>query len=508
MNFLSFLFSPAGLGLVAALTVCTFVARLILKKYKPQPVLILGGMTLMFIALLIGWLWGEPTKIIGNPHLPPEHIFNRASSLGNSFFDMFAGMERVFSTRVAGVGLMIMALMGFVKYMDTIGASRALVRVAVKPLKSIRSPYVVIIFAYLIGMFMAMAIASAAGLGVLLMATMFPILISLGVSRGAAVAVIATAGAIGIGPTSGISMIIAETAGVVTSDGKADMAYFFFNYQIPITIPVIITVITLHVIFQRYWDKKEGYVITYNQSHIIDSKETEEDNAPSFYALFALLPLLLVIFFNESVLLLVNNGLAAMGLSFEFPVRTMSLITAIFISIFITMLIEYIRSFDAKKVFERIQIVFDGMGVAFATIITLVIAGEIFATGLLISGSIDTLLGFAKDGGAGAIPITIFLQILVGTATVLMGSGDAAIFSFMSVGAIVAEHFGVNPVGVLMPMQITTSLARTITPISAVIVAVSALAGMNPLQVVKRTAIPMIGGIIALAISSAVQLLM
>jgi DcuC family C4-dicarboxylate transporter len=88
-----------------------------------------------------------------------------------------------------------------------------------------------------------------------------------------------------------------------------------------------------------------------------------------------------------------------------------------------------------------------------------------------------------------------------------MGSGDAAIFSFMSVGAMVAEHFNVEAVSVIMPMQISSSLARSFSPITAVVGAVSAIAGLNPVEVVKRTAIPMIGGLITLTIINVILFL-
>ena len=44
--------------------------------------------------------------------------------------------------RLPGLGLNIMAIAGFAVYMDRIGASKALVKLCVKPLKAIRSPYV------------------------------------------------------------------------------------------------------------------------------------------------------------------------------------------------------------------------------------------------------------------------------------------------------------------------------------------------------------------------------
>ena len=142
------------------------------------------------------------------------------------------------------------------------------------------------------------------------------------------------------------------------------------------------------------------------------------------------------------------------------------------------------------------------------TATTTAVIGDIDrANELLICIGIITEIASTSKCFAGVVPIAIFMQALISIATVLMGSGDAAIFSFMGVGAIIAEHFDVEAISVIMPMQISSSLARSMSPITAVVVAVSAIAGLNPVDVVKRTAIPMIGGLITLAIVNAILFL-
>ena len=530
MDTLQFLISPQGLGVIASLLVSAWVAYLLLKKYKPQAVLFLGGITLLLLVILINVIWGEPAQIIGNSNLPSEHILNKIKTLNNPFLDIFASIEGLFSNRIAGLGIIIMSVMGFVKYMDAIGANKALVRVGVKPLRFIKSPYIVIVVAFLIGLAMKMAITSAAGLGVLLMATMFPILLQLGVSRITATAVIATSGCIDLGPAAGIGVAITQAAGLLTEAGKADTATYFIKYQLPVAIPTIITIAILHFFVQRYFDKKQGYYKPRHSEFISESTDTvlrspneiphqvrndgetnsndkDEIKAPTFYAVLPLIPLLLVLFFNESIIIEFNKLLEYFGFTVVFIPKTIGLVAAIFLSLFIAMLVEFFRWLDARKVLDSIQTVFDGMGVAFATIITLIVAGEVFASGLLSTGSINTMLDFAKNAGAGIVPITLFMQGLIVVASVLMGSGDAAIFSFLSVGTVVADHFGVEAISVLMPMQICSSLARSFSPITAVVVAVSAIAGISPVEVVKRTAIPMIGGIIVLSIANIILFL-
>lgn len=66
------------------------------------------------------------------------------SGTGISFLDPFEVMRNLFSTRAADLGLMIMTLMGFAHYMDHIGANEAVVRVVTLPLRTLRSPYVLL----------------------------------------------------------------------------------------------------------------------------------------------------------------------------------------------------------------------------------------------------------------------------------------------------------------------------------------------------------------------------
>lgn len=507
MRFLSFIISPVGIGMIASLLVCFWVARMIFKKYKAQTVLLLGGTALFTTVIVVNWLWGEPATIIGNPFFPPDHAMNTVRTLHNPLLDIFASMERLFSNRVAGLGMLIMAVMGFVKYMDAIGANKTLVRIGVKPLRFIKSPYVVLISAFLLGLVMKMAITSAAGLGVLLMATMFPIMMQLGVSRAAATAVIATTGFIDLGPAAGINVAIVQASGILTSDGAADVARYFIYYQLPVAIPTILVAAILHFFVQRWFDKKEGHVPFADKTIIIDNETKQEDTIPAYYAILPLLPLFLVLTMNEMIIVEVNKVLTSIGVSFQFMPRTIGLVAAILISLFITMTIEYIRTWNAKKVMDSIQTFFDGMGVAFATVVTLIVAGEVFAAGLLSTGSIHTALHFATESGMGITPIAVFLQGLMAVATFLMGSGDAAIFSFMSVGAVIAEHFGVEPIALLMPMQMASSVVRSMSPITAVVVAVSSIAGLSPIEVVKRTAIPMIGALITVTVVNIVLFL-
>ncbi|MFQ9936630.1 MAG: C4-dicarboxylate transporter DcuC [Phascolarctobacterium faecium] len=154
------------MGLVISALVTFWVGFLIYKKYKPQPVLFLGGMILMYIAAIFGYGTILPAK----------------AATGSTFFDAFEFIRATMSSNAGKLGMNIMAVGAFARYMDKIGASRSLVRLTIRPLLALKSPYIVLSGTWVVGMLIGLCINSASGLYAVTV-TMFPILIGLGVSR-------------------------------------------------------------------------------------------------------------------------------------------------------------------------------------------------------------------------------------------------------------------------------------------------------------------------------------
>lgn len=203
------------LGLLVASIVVIVCGYLIFKNFKAQAVLICGGFAMMAFAIIFNFGSILPAK----------------TSTGFAWFDLFKFVDTLTSKRTAELGLMIMVCAGFAKYMDKIGASKAMVHVAVKPLQYLRSPYLVLCGGFLIGQVLHPFIPSASGFGLLLMVTMYPIYISLGISRTTATAVIGTNGCLDLGPASGNSILAAKYAGITPVE-------YFVTYQLPPAIAI------------------------------------------------------------------------------------------------------------------------------------------------------------------------------------------------------------------------------------------------------------------------------
>lgn len=449
------------LGLFIALIVTIFVVKLILKKYKPHTVLMLAGIVLMLFAIVFN---------LGTI-LPPS------KSTGFKIFDIFEFIKVTFSKNNAGLGLIIISVAGFVKYMDYIGASNALVKVIIKPLQRINAPYIVLSISYILGQTLNVFIPSASGLGVLLMATLYPILVRLGVSKLSATAVIATTACLDLGPASGNSNLVAKTA-------EIESAVYFVKHQIPVAISVIIVITILHYIVQKRFDKKIGHIVEENSQE--ESNKKELDNIPNAYAILPIVPLMLILVFSEFIISTIK----------------MDVITAMFIGIFISMSFEMVRYRDIKKVFASIQIFYDEMGVSLARVITLIVSGQIFAEGLKVVGSVNKLIELTQSAGFSSAMIVVIMTFIISVLAVIMGSGNAPFFSFAALVPDLASKMGITSVYMLLPMQFASGIARTFSPITPVVVAVSGISDVSTMDVIKRTAIPMIGALVTTVVAN------
>lgn len=448
------------MGIVISLIVTFWAGYLIVKKFKPQPVLFVAGLVLMFVAVTFGLGTIVPAK----------------DSTGLMLFDAFDFIKKTFSSRAGGLGLNIMAVGGFARYMDHIGASKALVKLTIRPLLALHSPYVVMAGTWILGMCLGLAINSASGLAMLLMVTAFPILISLGVSRLSAVAAIATTLCLDWSPSDTGTILAATTAGV-------DPVLYWVKYQVPIALVVIPVVAVLHFFTQKWMDKRDGHVVQVSELVEAKGKDGEVEKLPPlYYAVLPLIPLALILSFSDLWISWIK----------------MDIIKAMFIGLAIGMLVEFIRLRDGRKVFADIQVYFDGLGMQMANVITLIVAGETFAKGLMSIGTIDTIIHSAQTSGFGAAGMILVMITIIAVCSVVMGSGNAPFFAFAALTPAVAAKMSIAPVVMLLPMHLAASAARAMSPITAVIVVSSSMGGVSPFDVVKRTAIPMAGALITL----------
>ena len=315
------------------------------------------------------------------------------------------------------------------------------------------------------------------------MATVYPVLIALGVSHLSAAAVIASAACLDLGPASGASNMAAEMAGL-------EPMTYFIKYQVPIMAVVIPLVTVTHYLVQKYFDKKDGFVANKNDTSAQED-DTTAAGVPKFYALLPLFPLVLLLLFNELVITSIK----------------MNVVTAMMMGVCLTIILEVIRK--PKHAFESVKIVdvfFGGMGKQFANIITLIMSGEIFAEGLKRMGMIDLIIEGAQNIGFGPIPMMIVMVAIIMISAIIMGSGAAPFYAFIALAPTVSESFGIHPVIMCLAMQLATGMGRNMSPISSCMVATAGCTDGKVLSVdlVKRTVIPMFVGAVGLILGDVI----
>jgi DcuC family C4-dicarboxylate transporter len=436
-------------GPIISLLFIALVAWLLYKKFNPQAVLLISGLLMMSFALLLGLgLSGikEPT--------------------GLRIFDIFEIIKESLSNKGAEVGLMIMLIGGYVAYMKKIGASETLVYLSMKPLSVFQKhPYLLASLVIPVGQFLFITTPSATGLGLLLVASIFPVLVSLGVSKTSAVSVITACTVFDMGPAS------ANTARASELIGKSNVQYFIED-QLPLAIPLTILMAIMYYFVNRYYDRKENFVP--EKLDIANLKL----NAPPVYGILPLLPLILLIVFSKFF-------------TFFNPPVNLDTSTAMIFSLFVALIFEVIRKRDIKEVFSSLKVFWEAMGKVFATVITLIISAEVFSIGLINLGFINSLVSISQDFGFAAIGIGIVMTLMIFGASMLMGSGNASFFSFGPLVPGIALKMGVDSANIILPMQLASSLGRATSPIAGVVIATAEIAGVTPYQLAKRNLIPL-----------------
>ena len=444
------------MDLIIGLIAIVLVAYYIVKGYSATGVLMFGGLVLLLISVLMGH------------SILPEGV----KSTGSTYFDILEYVKYLLGNRGGGLGLMIMVLCGFSVYMTHLGANDVVVKLVSKPLKNIRSPYILMVFAYFLACLMSFAVSSATVLGVLLMATLFPVMVNVGISRGAAAAICASPISIILSPTSGDVVLSAEIS-------KIPLGEFAFGTALPVSIFAILGIAVAHFFWQRYLDKKEGV-----QVERLNADEIKT-TAPNYYAILPLLPIIGVLIFDG-----------------KWGLPNLHIVTVMVLCFIITAVVDFLRSFNAKQTFDNLVVAYRGMADAFAGVVMLLVAAGVFAQSLSTIGFITNLIDSAQTFGGSAFFMMLVLAVITILATMATGSGNAAFYAFAELIPKLATQMGVNPAFLTIPMLQASNLGRGLSPVSGVVVAVSGMGKISPFEIVKRMSVPMLVGFICVIIGT------
>ncbi|MDH2377980.1 MULTISPECIES: C4-dicarboxylate transporter DcuC [Providencia] len=427
----------------------------IAKNYEAKIVLFTAGIALMLSAAMLG--------------MP---ILDIKQSTGNIWLDPLKQIQLGFIKQFGGAGIIIMVLFGFSSYMSRIGANDAAVHLVAKPISKIRSPYILVPIVFWLGNLLSLVIPSAASLAVILMATLYPILRAAKMSSMTAAGIIATTATIMPTPLGGDNVVAARLLGF-----EHVVDYVTLHHAV-VSLPVLLLMGFAHYFWQKYMDKRQGASAF---TEVDESKlEGNKELPPAYYALFPLVPLILII---------------VLGLCFrEIKVGLVEITLFSFILAFAT---ELIRKGNPKEQMVQAGLFFKGMGEGFSQVVVLIVAAGTLVAGLNAIGIIDMISGVVKNVNNAGVGLMFIFSGLTALITFISGSGNAVFYSFIELIPSIANQAHVDPIMVTLPMQFTSNLVRAISPVSAVVIIVASVIKVSPVEVVKRTSVPLAVGTIA-----------
>lgn len=142
---------------------------------------------------------------------------------------------------------------------------------------------------------------------------------------------------------------------------------------------------------------------------------------------------------------------------------------------------------------------FKGVGSSYGSIIGIIAAAAaMFTKGMQVIGLTDALIDVMKNSqnvaqlGAGFGPFIL---------AVLCGSGNAATLAFNGAVTPFAEQFGFTLIDMGTVAQITGQIGRSMSPVAGVAIICARMAGVNPMELTKRNAVPTVAAAIVVMLT-------
>ncbi len=459
----------------SAIIAVTVVIFMLIKKLDIKITLFLMGILLMFIGIAMGNGIGIKDFV----------------STGAVWLDPLKAIADQFKDTLRSAGFIILILGGYSAYMSAIGANDVTVSMLTKPIGRIRSPYILVPVVFLLGNLLSLVIPSASNLAIILMATLFPVMLQSGMSTLTAAGIIATTATVMPTPLGSDNVAIAEELAKTTQFAGLSPTDYVFRYHAIVSIPTLLFMALVHYFWQRFMDKKAGSTLAGGETDIQQAKVIEGGGLyKTVYAILPLLPILLLI------VVFILQSFTELSINISVEVATL-------FSFVVAVLCEVIRKRRPKEALAGTEAFFKGMGGAMP-IVALLVAASVFVTGLKAIGLIqslqDAMVGI-QGGGLGFI-LPLILVGLTALIVLLSGSGTALFFAMVPLMVPLAAAAGINVLAISVPMGLAGNLLRAVSPVAAVTVIVAGSIKRSPVEVVKRTSVPMIAGTVFMFVLS------
>jgi DcuC family C4-dicarboxylate transporter len=413
--------------------------------------------------------------IAGTVYLMVRRVEVRLVLLGAGFLmTLIAGKPLAIAdtfTRgmVAAMVAPICAAMGFAAVMKATGCDRHLVHLLLAPISRIRWLLVPggILAAYIVNMAVPSQASTAAAFGPILV----PLLLASGYSpivAGAALVLGASFGGDLLNPGAQDVQSIAGTVSLSSAELSARL--------IPASLAGVFVAALAFGLLNRSREngnEEEPHVQPAVQPPVEEA--TEEFHLDPVRAVVPLVPVALLLAGYGGFPLLRWLVEPPPGDDWLFLANALPVVRAMLIG---TLLAGIVAHRDIQGLTRAL---FDGMGTAYASIISLTITAQCFGAGIAAMGVSDALLNLARASGS----LTILAGAFPWALSVLSGSGSGPILTFAQTFLVQMEGYG-DTVTLAAMACFGGAFGRTMSPVAAVVVYSAGLVGVSPVLLVRR----------------------
>jgi DcuC family C4-dicarboxylate transporter len=401
-----------------------------------------------------------------------QSVVGKATT-GNIFIDCFELFATTMKSQMSGALLTILAVLGYVGYMNHLGASDRFALICAKPFMKLKNPSILCSGVILLVFFLKLAIPSATSLAALMLATMYPVLRKSGVGAMTSASCIMIATGFIWGPADTMSAQIFTVAG---SEFTMTVPEFFAAYHIPTMCVMLPFALIAFPIYSAICDKRAAAKAAANGTEVavgnIGTDKVVEVKCPAYYALLPILPLVIVLIFSKI-------GIGTI---------VISVIGAVFMSLIISMIVDLAHEKNFSKILDDANEFFTAMANFLAHGGWLIIPAAMFATTLNSIGGLQAIANLLAGAGGNGVVITIVGCILCMPIIICTGSVTATLAIAAPLMVSISAATGMDPYLCFMAVLVTLGVSSCMCPVHPQTIMVSTTAGVDIMQLIKRNA--------------------
>ena len=121
---------------------------------------------------------------------------------------------------------------------------------------------------------------------------------------------------------------------------------------------------------------------------------------------------------------------------------------------------------------------------------SILIGAAVFAEAIKMLGGITIISNTLAAVKSAPIITMALMSMITFFAGMLLGSGNASWYAFGPLVPDVTAQMGVFTATIALPMQLSSGIGRCMSPVAGVVIAISGMAELDIMEIVKRCSIP------------------